>query len=179
MATSRCLFCNADVSRLRPHTPAPLCCRVSIRIDVRGDDECWPWTGRLMKNGYPVIDGTGVDGKPELAHRLAYRLAHGGNPEAVRHSCDNPPCCNFLRHLVGGTQLENIADAVAKGRNVVPEPLRGETAPQALLTEKKVRQIRELYASGRISQREVGERFGVSRGVVCGVVMRKTWRHVA
>jgi hypothetical protein len=60
---------------------------------------------------------TGVS--PYFAHRVAYALANDLDPETlggvVRHTCDNPPCCNPA-HLVLGTARENVEDARARRR---------------------------------------------------------------
>ncbi len=56
-------------------------------------DECWPWPGRLDRDGYPhVKDG----GRRRLAHRVAYELAYGAIPEmmTVDHVCKNRSCVN-------------------------------------------------------------------------------------
>jgi hypothetical protein len=53
------------------------------------------------------------------AHRRALELATGQSIPAgqlVRHSCDNPPCCNPA-HLSTGTHADNAADMVARGRS--------------------------------------------------------------
>lgn len=88
--------------------------RFFARITKGTSDECWLWNGRRDPNGYGRIDWKR---KPRLAHRVAFFLA---NPDAdqelkVCHSCDNPPCCN-PDHLWIGTQIDNINDMIAKGR---------------------------------------------------------------
>lgn len=66
-------------------------------------DNCIPMTGR-----YPYNSGQ---------HRRMWIRKNGPIPAGlfVLHKCDNNRCCNE-EHLFLGTQAENIADAVAKGR---------------------------------------------------------------
>lgn len=93
----------------------PLSDRLWPKVDRRGPDECWPFTGSRNEHGYGLIRGE--DGKLVKAHRAAYELTHGPLPAGVvlRHSCDNPPCCNPA-HGVPGTQADNVADMIARGR---------------------------------------------------------------
>lgn len=49
------------------------------------------------------------------SHRMAYALTNGPPENDVLHRCDNRPCCNPA-HLWDGTQADNMADMVAKGR---------------------------------------------------------------
>lgn len=79
-------------------------------------DECWPWRGSIDKDGYGYFASD--DRTRQLrAHRTAFELAGGVVPPGrhVLHLCDNPPCCN-PSHLFVGTNLDNIADKVSKGR---------------------------------------------------------------
>ena len=46
------------------------------------------------------------------------------------------------------------------------------------LTEEQVREIRELYATGEITQQELGFEFDVEQSTVSKVVRRATWRKV-
>lgn len=86
--------------------------------------ECVIWTGATTSNGYGTAyaprAGGGRGGKRRyiMAHRLAWILANGPIPYGlgVCHTCDTPRCCR-IEHLFLGTQRDNIADMVAKGRN--------------------------------------------------------------
>jgi hypothetical protein len=91
--------------------------RVWAKVDRRGDDECWPWTG------YCHPDGHGMYGDSNYVHRLIYEETHSTKPPVVRHSCDNPPCCN-PRHLLGGTQADNMKDMADRGRSIKGRQLK-------------------------------------------------------
>lgn len=75
---------------------------------------CIEWTGGGTKDGYGQ---TYHNGKHYLVHRLVLILSGVDIPEnyLVLHTCDNPPCCN-PEHLFIGTHLDNILDAIKKGR---------------------------------------------------------------
>jgi hypothetical protein len=72
---------------------------------------CWPWTGKIATNGYGYLDNM-------LAHRASWLIHHGPIPEGLQvlHHCDNPRCVN-PDHLWLGTQADNVADMMAKGRH--------------------------------------------------------------
>jgi hypothetical protein len=85
-----------------------------------GPDGCWPWQRGRNNKGYGrfLIERDGTRQRP-LAHRVAMRLHLGrelDRAEFVLHHCDNPPCCNPA-HLFLGTQKDNMADMMAKGRH--------------------------------------------------------------
>ncbi len=90
------------------------------RVQKGAADDCWPWQGATMKNGYGRVKRRG---KAELAHREAFRLTKGEIPVIKRpyatlivlHRCDNRACCN-PDHLYLGTYMQNARDMVDRGR---------------------------------------------------------------
>lgn len=130
------------------------------RVDKRAPDECWPWLAGKHPKGYGQVT---VDGRQVYAHRRAYELAVGPVPDGlvVRHSCDNPPCCNPT-HLLVGTQGDNVRDAVERGRNHRPA---GELHGQSKFSDALIVRARELGASG-LSNLEVAAATGISSSYV-------------
>lgn len=147
--------------------------RFWAKVDKRGPDECWPWVASCDQEGYGRFNGP-----IKLSHRASWSFYHGAIPSGicVLHSCDNPPCCNPL-HLFLGTNDDNVADRVRKGRGRHGEGPRGEAHPRSKLTDGKVLEIRLL--SGNLSPEKIARRFSVSRALIWQVIRRKKWKHVA
>jgi hypothetical protein len=104
-------------------------------VDVRGDDECWPWLSHKA-NGYAVLGPSN-----RYVHRRVYEREHGPIPRGmlVVHKLDGRPCCN-PRHLILATGRERTWRAYRDGSRVrVSDELRR-------LTPAKVRAIRRAYA---------------------------------
>lgn len=102
------------------------------KIIVVENGSCWEWTHFINgSNGYGQCK---YKGEFYRAHRLAYMMFYGPIPKdnVIRHSCDNPSCCNPM-HLSRGTQKDNAQDAVRKNRNV-----KGEKHGNSKLKEKEV-----------------------------------------
>jgi hypothetical protein len=120
----------------------------------------------------------GKHGRRQRASRQAWRHLHGAVPAGMQvlHTCDNV-CCVRAEHLLLGTQSDNVADCVAKGRHVVVK-LCGADSPNAKLTVEQVAYARSRYRrySRRHSCRAIAEVLGVHQETVYAVVMGKTWR---
>ena len=87
---------------------------------VRKTESCWIWTRPPRTDGYgQVLAFDGLKRKVMTAHRVSYLMHHGPLVDGlcVLHSCDTPLCVN-PDHLSLGTHLDNMADMVAKGRQV-------------------------------------------------------------
>jgi hypothetical protein len=79
---------------------------------------CWLWLGfKLMqRGGYGQFNDWP---RVSFAHRVSWELTYGKVPDglSVLHRCDNPPCVR-PEHLWIGTQADNVADMVRKGRSL-------------------------------------------------------------
>jgi hypothetical protein len=160
------LFRSGSHSRVFPFT-----------VDEKG---CFVYTGnrKQAKKRYPKVI---ISRKEYFIHRLIL-AAKLGRPlrkgYCACHSCDNPRCINPA-HLWEGTQEENIADCVKKGRqNLVLPPVRlGSKHAQAKLTEADIPEIRKLLDLG-ISQRLIALKYGVSQSLISRIKLGKNWQHV-
>jgi hypothetical protein len=139
--------------------------------NVAKSDGCWLWVGQRDPNGYGRMM---VAAKPELAHRLSWKLLRGDitSKQHVLHRCDNPPCVR-PEHLFLGDQVSNNADKMAKKRHRFGVS-RGEAHGGAILTADQVREIRASVGPSRI----IGEQFAISGRQVREIRARTAWRHI-
>jgi hypothetical protein len=144
------------------------------KVLVKSNDECWEWQGHREKGyGRLTISRNGKN-IHLFSHRLSYELTNSLSltPDVIiRHSCDNPPCCNPA-HLSTGTHADNQADKISRGREA-----RGEANGQAKLTVEKVKAIREERTNGA-TYRELSDKYGVVISIIGYIVHRKIWTHV-
>jgi hypothetical protein len=175
-------LCDMHYTRLRRHEdPAALMnadreLSSSERLERYGwtvtDSGCWEFNGP-KRHGYGQLSIRG--NRSAVASRVAYEAWIGeiGEGMFVCHHCDNPACIN-PGHLFLGTHDENMDDCRSKERHA-----HGEGQWMALLTEADCLTIRELYATGAYTQKELGRRFGVVQTTISAIVRRVNWKHVA
>lgn len=92
---------------MKPNKPED----VWSRIDIRGEDECWEWTGSRFGKRYGRFF---LNQKAVLAHRVVAELIYGPSPEIVMHKCNNILCCN-PKHLIYGDASRNARHAMKSG----------------------------------------------------------------
>lgn len=122
---------------------------------VKSNGLCWEWQGTKSRFGYGIVL---VNGKHTRAHRVSFVMAYGSiaDDKLACHTCDNPSCVNPL-HLYEGTDKENTADCIARGR-------RG--GHQRKLTEAQVVEARARYVSHAASQTELAQEYGIARSAM-------------
>lgn len=140
------------------------------KVRIGAPDECWEWQRGQSSCGYGKYHAAGMGFG---AHRFAYLVTRGGIPEGmnVNHSCDNRLCVNPA-HLWVGSQAENMADMDAKGRH----PMLEENNPRIKLTAEQVREIRESFTTGGITQADLSLKYGVSRPCISQIVTYSRWK---
>ena len=192
-----------------PLTPQDIL-RFWEKVRIRGPDECWPWTARRNEDGYGQFSLRRGENRCEnsmyAAHRIAWTIADGSIPAglSVLHHCDNPACIN-PSHLFLGTQKDNIADAVYKGRMRAPSGddhwtrrhperrprgamhwahkhpewvLRGEKHGRAKLTAEQIREIRQRHAITGISGAALAREYPVCSKVILQILRHEIWTHI-
>lgn len=136
---------------------------------------CIEWIGSLYPTGYGRC--LAVVGEPETprAHRRSWEIKNGEIPSGmdVLHRCDNPRCVN-TDHLYLGDDLQNMADKMARKRNI---NLAGAEHGKAILSPEDVVRIREASLFGA-ARADLARAYGVTEGAVLSVVKRKSWKHI-
>jgi hypothetical protein len=142
-------------------------------------DGCWIYEGHISKAGYGRVH---LDGKQQQAHRALYVATTGANltpSQFVCHKCDSPPCVR-PDHMFVGTQKENIADMIAKGRKFLTV---GGYKCNSVLTEEKVRAAREWYRTERTNHHKWGLRayarsIDIHFKTLKDAILGRTWKHL-
>lgn len=150
------------------------------RIGFRG----WSFKGKVLSpiphsGGYLCV-GLWVDGKGKSCyiHRLVALVFLGPCPEGMQvHHHDGQKTNNNLANLHYVTPAENIRHAFNAGLIEPPPPpyLRGEDHGQSKLTETDIREIRQTYESGEITQRQLAAQYGVDESNISLIVNHESW----
>ncbi len=149
------------------------------KISPEPNSGCWLWAASYGTVGYGQFwNGETLIG----AHRFSYEAHKGPIADGlyVLHKCDVRACVN-PDHLFLGTQADNGADMVSKGRSCAgprhglrkhPErAARGERHGVSKLTEAQIGEIRA--APGL--HKDIAAKFGISRQHVGAIKNGVVW----
>lgn len=165
-------YCSARCRGKGVNKPIPVEDRIIKFINVKDENECWEFTGFKNSDGYGIIGIS--NGKCESAHRVMYRIHNKEIPEnmVIMHTCDNSSCCN-PKHLVLGTQNDNIQDMVNKQRHVYQTK---EDSHFAKLTEEQVVEIRNKYTGKRGEKVKLAKEYHVVVTTITNILNNKSWK---
>lgn len=148
------------------------------RTSLRSDGKIYNTKGRILKTvlseGRYLIVTLHKDAKQTTPRvHLLVAKAHIPNPEnlpIINHE-DGDGTNNDARNLKWGTQAYNVQHGYDSGLN----KNRGKGHYKTLLTEKQVMKICELLDESDLTQKEIGEKFGVQRLVINSIHNGRTW----
>jgi DNA invertase Pin-like site-specific DNA recombinase len=81
-------------------------------------------------------------------------------------------------HLVVGTQLENVHDAITRGRHKRPPRWELDSHPRAKLNLDSAQQIRRRLANGETIA-AIAREYGTGESTIRHLRDRRTWRVAA
>lgn len=138
-----------------------------------------PMSQHLSTNGYINVRlSKGGKTKTEGLHRLI-ALSFIDNPRnlpVVNHK-DLNKLNNSIDNIEWCTQKYNLEHSVSLG-NTKPLSGKGEKNGFSKLKKEQVLQIREAYKNNKLSQREIGEIYGVKQTTVANIITRTNWKHI-
>lgn len=142
---------------------------------------CWPWQGACVGHmGYGQLQIGVIKGKKvrAYAHIISWRLHNKMQKlmtiDRILYTCDNPPCANY-HHLYKGTDQQNMEDRNSRNRQARPQ---GELHGASKLTEPEVRWLRQEYLVRNWTQKQFGDRLGVSNVKIGQILRGEYWTHI-
>lgn len=140
------------------------------KVKILGEDDCWEWQAyRCQATGYGRVGNGLKPVKVRNAHRISYELSVGPiqGGLVVRHTCDNRGCVN-PKHLIVGTQQDNMNDAVERDRM--------SWKHAAKVTKEDVVEIRHRRAAGeKVS--DLASEYGVGEVQMSRICTGASWKH--
>lgn len=146
-------------------------CRLVVDM-ATPDDGCIQGIGTLKPDGYYGARAGKWSGNQ---HALVRALFEGRDRppaglDACHGPCHNRRCIN-PHHVEFKTRAQNEHDKIRDGTHN-----GGERHGMAKVTDAERAEIQRLYATGRYTQRELGQRFGIAEQSVGHIVNAPTWR---
>lgn len=135
-------------------------------------NDCWECTSHKPNfDGYCRIV---IDKKYFYIHRLFYEKYNSKIPKEllVCHKCDNPKCIN-PNHLFLGTDADNMADKIKKGRQ---SRLLGENNGRVKITKEQAIEIK--YNIYNLSKKELQEKYNLSLSQINKIRRGTRWENL-
>ena len=128
------------------------------------------------RDGYKIVGLRKLNSKisTQRVHRLV-AIAFLPNPKEhplVRHIDGNPQNNNII-NLAWGTAQDNSNDSKRHGRTLL-----GTKNHAAKITPTEVKSIRALCSIGRMTYKQIAEKYGITKGHIANIVARRVWKHV-
>jgi len=144
------------------------------KVEIRGDNDCWWWSGGKHVDGYGWFYAGGLSIR---TNRFSWTVINGEIPDGllVCHHCDNPSCVN-PRHLFLGTNSDNMRDMNRKNRRNQVN-VRGEDVGTSKLKSGEVALIKILIKRG-IDKKEISKMFKVSSATIYMISKKTIWKHI-
>lgn len=131
---------------------------------------CILWNRSEDRKGYGVYRVQLLDGSfyKSRAHKFSYLIFNGAIQDGlvVRHTCDNPHCCN-PEHLIIGTVQQNNQDSVDRKTRFI----------KAKFSKEEILEIRKLKSEG-VSFKKLAARFNTSISSIQGIVNKTTYSYI-
>lgn len=130
---------------------------------------CYNYLNGNHSRGYAYVS---MGGKRYTAHRYSLEMKLGRpirDGMLACHHCENPYCIN-PHHIYEGTNSENSQDAHDYGRHKNTNYARGERNHNTKLTQEQRQELKDMYATGEWSQKQLAKEFGVSQVAVCKIL---------
>ena len=147
-----------------------------LQIKPQPISSCRLWDKGLSGKGYA---GVWIYGKMHRGNRVILSLKLGRKIRKgfqALHTCDNRRCVEE-KHIYEGTPKNNVDDRTKRNRH---RSARGSENGKAahlknVLKPKIAKIIKKLYAKGKLTQQQIGKKYGISRSTVSKITLDTHW----